>query len=187
MLYLGDWLWTFSATIWFPLKSDQSSQCYIADASFGAQRDKADDANAIIALGSLRSFFGEATLTDHDGTAAFVLDTGYSCTTPGSEPRHLPSNIIPTCYTPTNTVYYLVAAIDEAQNCDCESNCGSGGKGCLEIDFKVLPGVDTLDGIKWGKVTKEDIIIGWVRQLRSFLFHGIEVFWHIDIFGSLLT
>ncbi|KFZ12066.1 hypothetical protein V501_04388 [Pseudogymnoascus sp. VKM F-4519 (FW-2642)] len=119
---------------------------------------------SIMVLDAKRVFYGFiiTQIWAISGTAAFVLDTGYSCTTPFTPPRHLPANVIPTCYTPTNRVYYLVAAIGDAQDCSCESNCGSGGKGCLENDFKVPPGVTTLDGIRWGGVTKEDIIIGSV-------------------------
>ena len=56
-------------------------------------------------------------------------------------------------------MYYLmsVSGIDV----DCT---GGGGEAaaCTNLNFQVLPGVDTIDGKNWGRVTRDDFVAGYV-------------------------
>jgi hypothetical protein len=55
-----------------------------------------------------------------------------------------------------NRVYYLVSAKGRIE-------CDDQGVQCFNTEFSMLPGTETLDGIKWGKINRGDIIEGYVR------------------------
>lgn len=97
------------------------------------------------------------------GTRAFVMDTGYDCGTVDPETDYLTTDTMEAtagCYDGTGKLYYLVYPKDSAQDC---SGSDGAAVSCPDNSFSVPPGLDTLDGSRFGGVTVSDLIIGSVR------------------------
>ncbi|KAK3934563.1 putative glycoside hydrolase [Diplogelasinospora grovesii] len=105
--------------------------------------------------------FGIPSLWSVAGTRAFILDSGYDCGTVDPESGYLNTDTMHKtagCY--NGKLYYLVNPDGDAQSC-------SGGDGvavsCSDNDFSAPPGIDALDGSRFGGVTVSDLITGAVR------------------------
>jgi hypothetical protein len=105
--------------------------------------------------------FGIPSLWSVAGTAAFVLDSGYDCGVINPEHEYLDTDTMHKtagCY--NGKLYYLVDAHGEAVTC----NGGDGtGTACQDNDFSAPPGIETLDGSRFGGVTVSDLITGAVK------------------------
>jgi hypothetical protein len=95
-------------------------------------------------------------------TFPFVLDSGYNCgdgaalDTVADDVKTLTGG----CY--NGKQYYLVWPTGKTPNCvtECEPHCGQI---CSPGKFSAPPGLDTLDGTRFGGVTVTDLIAGSVR------------------------
>lgn len=105
-----------------------------------------------------------ATVWPLAGTHAFVLDSGYDC---GAAPEisTLTTKVMTAtggCY--NGKQYYLV--YPSGGSTVCSDSCS--GAHCQELcksnTFSAPPGLDTLDGSRWGGVTITDLIAGSVRS-----------------------
>ncbi|KAH8649335.1 hypothetical protein BX600DRAFT_388677 [Xylariales sp. PMI_506] len=97
------------------------------------------------------------------GTRAFILDSGYDCGTIDPEGDYLSTDTMHAtagCYDGNGKLYYLVYPKGDAEDCD-------GGDGtatsCTDNSFSAPPGIDTLDGTRFGGVSVTDLIVGSVR------------------------
>ena len=105
--------------------------------------------------------FGIPALWSVAGTRAFILDSGYDCGTTDPESEYLSDDTMHKtygCY--NNKLYYLVYPKGEAQDC---SSCEGCAVTCTDNDFSAPPGIDTLDGTRFGGVKVSDLISGAVR------------------------
>ncbi|KAK8139989.1 hypothetical protein PG984_000055 [Apiospora sp. TS-2023a] len=95
------------------------------------------------------------------GTRAFVLDSGYDCGVIDPMSRYLSvdaQHATAGCF--QGKLYYLVDPNGEAHTC----NGGDGAAvSCEDSTFSVPPGLDTLDGSRFGGVRRDDLIAGSVR------------------------
>lgn len=107
----------------------------------------------------LKSFFGFAipTLWRRSKAYAFVLDSGSGCDGRPSSKYVSDSTADKTgvCY--QGRRYYLVEPEGSS------SDCGEGG--CIDSKFSAPPGIDDLG--RFGRITKEDLVIGSVRTWRA--------------------
>lgn len=105
--------------------------------------------------------FGIPSLWSVANTNAFVLDSGYDCGVVDPEGKYLDKDTMHKtagCY--NGKLYYLVQVSGDYQTC---STSQGGGTTCTENKFSAPPGIDTLDGQRFGGVTVADLVTGAVR------------------------
>ncbi|KAL8366609.1 hypothetical protein RB595_010461 [Gaeumannomyces hyphopodioides] len=120
-----------------------------------------------------KPFFGFAipALWRRSSTYAFILDSGQSC---GGNPlskydSDVTASTTSVCH--DNRLYYLVHPDGDAVSCKCErdSDMGPCQRQCRNNKFSAPVGLDSLNGGSFGRVTKEDIVIG---SLATWLHNG---------------
>ncbi|KAK4496425.1 hypothetical protein PRZ48_012405 [Zasmidium cellare] len=99
------------------------------------------------------------------GTAAFVIDSGYSCGTVnplGSYMSTATMEATAGCY--DSKLYYLVYPKGGATTCmPSKREVDPPSPACVDRDFQPPPGISALDGSAWGGLTVNDLITGSVR------------------------
>lgn len=92
---------------------------------------------------------------------AFVLDSGFDCGTTDPEGTYISSDDMHSTFGCVNgKLYYLVYPKGDATT-GC--NTGSPFDNCVNNKFTAPPGLDALDGSRFGGVTRDDLITGSVR------------------------
>ncbi|KAK8131380.1 hypothetical protein PG984_007818 [Apiospora sp. TS-2023a] len=128
-----------------------------------------DEANADNELRQniAKSFFGYAipALWQVSKSYAFVIDSGYSC----DDDRPLGDYLDDDTMDATGACvdgrrYYLAYPDGDANKCECHYyDNGHCERVCRDQKFSSPPGLDSLDGSIFGRITKEDLITGSVR------------------------
>ena len=86
-----------------------------------------------------------------------ISDTGKPCTDPNpSEGQHVQSPA-DTYSCVNNQAYYLVTA----SGSETDSGGGFSNGPITFNNFEAPPGLDTLDGTRWGGLTREDLTAGY--------------------------
>jgi hypothetical protein len=105
--------------------------------------------------------FGIPSLWSVAGTKAFILDSGYDCGVVDPETHYMDTNTMhqtAACY--NGKLYYLVNVDGSAQTC---TTSDKGITQCVDNHFSAPPGIDTLDGARFGGVKVSDLVTGAVR------------------------
>ncbi|KAK8062875.1 hypothetical protein PG997_014972 [Apiospora hydei] len=114
-----------------------------------------------------KSFFGYAipALWQVSHTYAFVIDSGYACDDDKPLGDYLDDDTMDaTGACVEGRRYYLAHPDGDAHKCECHYyDNGHCERVCRDQKFSAPPGLDSLDGNVFGKITKEDLITGSVR------------------------
>ncbi|OIW30765.1 hypothetical protein CONLIGDRAFT_614022 [Coniochaeta ligniaria NRRL 30616] len=136
-----------------------------------AQPNVTAGADTLAALGAsiAKAFFAYAiaTVWPLSNTHAFVLDSGYACGVVDPMGAYLTADTMHAtagCY--DGKLYYLVFPKDDSTVCteECDPHCSNI---CRHNTFSSPPGIDTLDGSRFGGVTVSDLIAGSVRTYAA--------------------
>ncbi|KAK8074334.1 chitinase [Apiospora phragmitis] len=118
-----------------------------------------------------KSFFGYAipALWQVSKTYAFVIDSGYACDDDKPLGDYLDDDTMEaTGDCVDGRRYYLAYPDGEANKCECHyydnSHCE---RVCRDQKFSAPPGLDSLDGTIFGRITRKDLITGSVRTWRQ--------------------
>ncbi|KAF4986556.1 hypothetical protein FGRMN_10784 [Fusarium graminum] len=113
-----------------------------------------------------KAFYGFTipTLWRVSETYAFVLDSGSDCDAEYPMAQYLDKDTMDAtgaCY--KGKRYYLVYPKDDSEKCHCVYTHTKCEKVCQKNKFSIPPGLDALDGSRFGKIKTEDLIAGSVR------------------------
>lgn len=104
--------------------------------------------------------FGIPNIWSVSGTTAFIMDSGFDCGTVDPMGEYLDQDTqhkTAGCY--NGKLYYLAYPSGVAEYC----TGGGGAVTCRDNKFSAPPGIDTLDGTRFGGVKVSDLITGAVR------------------------
>jgi GH18 family chitinase len=100
-------------------------------------------------------------------THAFVLDAGNKCGERQALATYLDDETMDaTGVCINNRAYYLVYPKGDSKDCDCGGAPICTDK-CPNAKFSMPPGLDSLDGEAFGKITKQELVEGSVRTYLS--------------------
>jgi hypothetical protein len=84
----------------------------------------------------------------------FIVDSGFDCAADNPLSQYIDDEDAQTSWVcHENKLYYLMAAKGASRSCGPENNCGN-------LNFSPVPGLLDMDGVKFGGVTKENIVLG---------------------------
>ncbi|KAI0968045.1 glycosyl hydrolases family 18-domain-containing protein [Xylaria arbuscula] len=99
------------------------------------------------------------------GTHPVILDSGFDCSTTGNPLNTYLSDGTASstryCDTSTNTLYYLVAASGQSEICTGDSDS------CTSSFFQPPLGLNQLDGVSYGNLTLEKLILGSINTYQA--------------------
>lgn len=94
------------------------------------------------------------------GTVVFILDSGAPCGAINPSINHFGTEHKgANAWACADDRLYYIVGISEASRA-CSGTLERPLQICIPREFEVVDGVDKLDGRVWGKITREDIIVG---------------------------